>query len=52
MGDHPDMMCEVCIFDNNLVPPTMANLDRFSHICEGIPVCKWYVAKRRESREK
>ena len=47
MGDHSDMICEVCTFDKNLVPPTIENLERFSHICVGIPICKWYVEKKR-----
>ena len=47
MGNHIDMLCEVCIFDNNLIRPTIENLERFSHICVGTPICKWYVERKR-----
>ncbi len=54
MGDHADMMCEVCIFDKGLQEPSLANLRKADVICEARPGekdCKWYVETLRKLRE-
>lgn len=45
MGDHPDMLCEVCVFDKNVVLPTPENILSYMGLCKakpGEPVCRWY----------
>lgn len=37
MGNHPDMLCEVCTFDEGMVYPSRENMKKYAHICEARP---------------
>ena len=45
MGDHPDKICDACIFDEGCVPISLGTLAKFRVLCKNAPnetPCKWY----------
>lgn len=45
LGDHPDKLCDHCLFDKGCFPVTLMTLGRFRNLCKnkaGETPCKWF----------